>query len=118
LAKNEIHKNMMTDHEKMIHIFRTVRPGHANLPIGLSENKVTSSNSLKSKAKIASPDPVWHREYWDRYIRNERHFLQVIEYIHMNPVKVGLVLRPGDWLWSSANSQSGDWRARAWGGVA
>jgi REP element-mobilizing transposase RayT len=97
---------------KNIHIFRTARPGHANLPIGLYENEGSSINSLKSNTKKASPDPVWHREYWDRYIRNERHFLQVIEYIHMNPVKAGLVLKPGDWLWSSANSQSGDWRAR------
>jgi type I restriction enzyme R subunit/putative DNA methylase len=97
---------------KNIHIFRAARPGHANLPIGHYENEGESSNSLKRNAKKPSPDPVWHREYWDLYIRNERHFQQAIEYIHMNPVKAGLVSRPEDWLWSSANSQSGDWRAR------
>jgi REP element-mobilizing transposase RayT len=31
-------------------------PGNADLPIGLQES-----------------GPVWHSEYWDRYIRNERH---------------------------------------------
>jgi REP element-mobilizing transposase RayT len=112
LTKNEIHKNMMTACEKNIHIFHAACPGHANLPIGLYENEGTSSNSQKNNAKKTPPDPVWHREFWDRYIRNEKHFLQVIEYIHMNPVKAGLVLKPGDWLWSSASSQSGDWRAR------
>jgi len=96
---------------KNIHIFRAARPGHANLPIGHYENEGKSSNSLKNNAKKSAPDPVWHREYWDRFIRNKRHFLQVIEYIHMNPVKAGLVLRPGDWLWSIASGQSGDWRA-------
>jgi len=45
---------------------------------------------------------VWHREYWDRFIRNERHFQQVVEYIHQNPVKAGLVERPEQWPWSSA----------------
>ncbi|MBI4470082.1 MAG: transposase [Acidobacteria bacterium] len=57
--------------------------------------------------------PVWHREYWDRYIRNQRHFDQTVEYIHLNPVKAGLVIRPESWRWSSAFSgrerQSPDW---------
>ena len=30
-----------------------------------------------------------------------RHMLQVTRYIHRNPVEAGLVLRPGDWRWSS-----------------
>jgi putative transposase len=45
---------------------------------------------------------VWHREYWDRYIRDRSHFEQVVEYIHMNPVKAGLVDRAEKWPWSSA----------------
>jgi REP element-mobilizing transposase RayT len=47
------------------------------------------------------PGPVWQREYWDRYIRDEKHFLQALEYIHQNPVKAGLVARAEDWIWSS-----------------
>ncbi len=46
--------------------------------------------------------PVWHREYWDRYIRDPRHFQRTVEYIHMNPVKAGLVDAPEKWQWSSA----------------
>jgi REP element-mobilizing transposase RayT len=46
--------------------------------------------------------PVWHREYWDRFIRDRRHFEEVIEYIHLNPVKAGLVVTAGEWQWSSA----------------
>lgn len=45
---------------------------------------------------------VWHREYWDRYIRDEKHFRQTVEYIHLNPVKAGLVGRAEMWRWSSA----------------
>jgi hypothetical protein len=30
-----------------------------------------------------------------------RHMLQVTRYIHRNPVDAGLVLKPGDWRWSS-----------------
>lgn len=46
--------------------------------------------------------PVWHREYWDRYIRDQTHLQQAVEYIHMNPVKAGLVVTPESWRWSSA----------------
>ena len=46
--------------------------------------------------------PVWHREYWDRYIRNEAHLKKAIDYIHSNPVKVGFVAKAEAWRWSSA----------------
>jgi REP element-mobilizing transposase RayT len=45
---------------------------------------------------------IWHREYWDRYIRDERHFLATREYIHRNPVAARLVAEPSAWRWSSA----------------
>lgn len=48
--------------------------------------------------------PLWHHEYWDRYIRNERHYLDAIDYIHKNPVQAGLCATPSDWRWSSAYS--------------
>ncbi|MFH1963965.1 MAG: transposase [Acidobacteriota bacterium] len=46
--------------------------------------------------------PVWHHEFWDRYIRDEEHYLDTVEYIHNNPVKGGLVRYPEEWPWSSA----------------
>ena len=49
-----------------------------------------------------SGGPVWHREYWDRYIRDEKHFNRTVEYIHQNPVKARLVGEPKEWSWSSA----------------
>jgi len=51
---------------------------------------------------LGIPDPhrLWMGEYWDRYIRDERHFLRVIVYIHENPVKAGLCRGAGDWAWS------------------
>lgn len=45
---------------------------------------------------------VWHREYWDRFMRDERHFQQTVEYIYQNPVKARLVAKAEDWRWSSA----------------
>ncbi len=45
---------------------------------------------------------VWHREFWDRYIRNEAYYRQAVEYIHNNPVAAGLVTCAAHWPWTSA----------------
>ena len=45
---------------------------------------------------------VWMMEYFDRYIRDYEHFDKVVDYIHNNPVKAGLVNNPFEYRWSSA----------------
>lgn len=50
------------------------------------------------------PSRVWHREYWDRYIRDHAHYVTVVKYIHENPVKARLVAKAEEWRWSSANT--------------
>ncbi len=47
---------------------------------------------------------AWMREYWDRVIRDEKHFQTALNYIHANPVKAGLVSSPEEWDWSSARN--------------
>lgn len=48
---------------------------------------------------------LWHKEYFDRYIRNERHYQNAVAYIENNPVKAGLCAKSEDWQWSSAYSR-------------
>ncbi len=56
-----------------------------------------------TRIRAGQPDgPLWHREYWDRYIRNEKHFHQAIAYIHKNPVTAQLAANPESYPWSSA----------------
>ena len=43
--------------------------------------------------------------YWDRFIRDERHFDATKMYIESNPVAAGLVNNPVDWPWSSAGKE-------------
>ncbi|CAN5478670.1 transposase [soil metagenome] len=50
--------------------------------------------------------PIWHREYWDRYIRDEKHLASAVEYIHYNPVKARLAGKPELWPWGSAALRS------------
>jgi len=46
--------------------------------------------------------PFWMREYYDRFIRNERHLEIARNYILQNPVAAHLVRDAKDWPWSSA----------------
>jgi REP element-mobilizing transposase RayT len=41
-------------------------------------------------------------DYFDRYIRNAKHFTNAITYIESNPVKAGLCEKASDWIFSSA----------------
>ncbi|MDP2099633.1 MAG: transposase [Methylobacter sp.] len=54
------------------------------------------------RAAGAAKNQFWMREYWDRYIRDEKHFHATVNYIHNNPVKAGLCAEAHDWPWSSA----------------
>ena len=47
----------------------------------------------------------WHREFWDRYIRDEEHYQDTVDYIHNNPVKAALSKSPEAWPWSSAGKK-------------
>jgi REP element-mobilizing transposase RayT len=40
---------------------------------------------------------VWCENYFDRYIRHEKDYYKVVEYILNNPLKAGLVKDPGHW---------------------
>jgi REP-associated tyrosine transposase len=44
---------------------------------------------------------VWQRRCYDMNIWSERKRLEKLNYMHANPVKRRLVLRPADWPWSS-----------------
>lgn len=53
-------------------------------------------------ATIAPCDAVWQPKYHDFNVRTEAKLLEKLEYMHGNPVRVGLVEKAQDWRWSSA----------------
>jgi putative transposase len=52
----------------------------------------------------ATKGPVWQRQFWDRFVRNSAEFNERLEYMHLNPVRRGLVAKPEEWRWSSYNN--------------
>jgi putative transposase len=51
--------------------------------------------------KGGPPSPFWERRYYDFNVWSESKDGEKLDYMHMNPVKRGLVERPEDWVWSS-----------------
>lgn len=47
---------------------------------------------------------LWMKRFDDEVIRNEKMFWTKLKYIHNNPVKAGLVLKPEDYKYSSARN--------------
>jgi putative transposase len=69
--------------------------------------KSTFSRSLAtgetiSKSRAARGERgIWQRRYWEHTIRDEDDFARHVDYVHINPVKHGLVMRVRDWPHSS-----------------
>jgi len=50
---------------------------------------------------------LWQGRFFDRALRTVKEYNEKVEYIHLNPVRRGLVSRPQDWRWSSVLEYSG-----------
>ena len=59
---------------------------------------------------------IWQRRFWEHAIRDDADFAAHLDYIHINPVRHGLVTAARDWPYSTF----ADWVARgnydAWWG--
>jgi len=47
-------------------------------------------------------------------VEKERHLLELVRYVVLNPVRAGLVLRAGDWAWSNYSATAGLARRPRW----
>ena len=43
----------------------------------------------------------WQRRFYDFNVWSHKKKMEKLEYMHLNPVKRGLVSSPRDWVWSS-----------------
>jgi REP element-mobilizing transposase RayT len=66
-----------------------------------------SFSARRINAVLDRRGTLWAPEYFDRAIRDDAHYANVVAYIAMNPVKARLCARPEDWRFSSA------WKGRA-----
>jgi putative DNA methylase len=65
-------------------------------------HSIKSYTAHEANKLLKRSGQFWQHEPFDRYVRNRRHFVNVIEYIENNPVKAGLCERKENWRFSSA----------------
>jgi putative transposase len=73
--------------------WRLIKSGFSrHIPVG---ERISDSRAGRAERGI------WQRRYWEHTIRDENDFACHLDYIHINPVKHGLVTRVRDWPYSS-----------------
>jgi len=50
---------------------------------------------------------LWQPQFFDRALRTVKEYNEKVEYIHLNPVRRGLVKDARDWKWSSVHEYAG-----------
>jgi putative transposase len=81
-----------------------VMPEHVHLLV--SEPKIAllskAIQALKLSVSVQRRErPFWQARYYDFNVHNEEKRVEKLRYMHRDPVKRGLVEKPGDWAWSS-----------------
>ena len=73
----------------------------------------------RSPSKISKREKgLWQRRFWEHQIRDEDDLQQHVDYVHINPVKHGLVRRVADWPHSSFHVfEERGWLPCDWAGV-
>ena len=67
------------------------------------------SSSFEKAADHRSAGPryqLWRPRFFDRALRTVKEYNEKVEYIHLNPVRAGLVSRPEDWSRPAGSSYS------------
>jgi len=82
-----------------VHVMLELRAGFR---LGDQVKSWKTYSARRANRLLKRPGAFWSEDYFDRYVRNERHFEAALDYIEGNPVKAGLVADPAHWRWSSA----------------
>ena len=71
--------------------------------ISLAMKSVKQSSMSGINRGRAAQGELWQPRFFDRALRTVKEYEEKVDYIHMNPLRSGLVSHPRDWKWSSYN---------------
>jgi REP element-mobilizing transposase RayT len=106
------HLHLVVSGPKLADIIRDFKSYTAKRLIAQLEqdDKTWALNQLqywKRPDKTKSDYQVWQEGFHPKVIVGDEMLRQKIEYIHLNPVRTGVVERPEDWVYSSARDYAG-----------
>lgn len=68
-------------------------------------HSLKSFTAKKANGLIGRKGEFWQPDYFDRYIRDNRHYRAAVEYIDLNPVRAGLCVNKEEWRFGSASKK-------------
>jgi len=86
-----------------LHCVIELPPGDADFAtrwrlIKIAFSKALPKTERRSPVRMARGERgIWQRRYWEHLIRDEADFSAHMDYVHINPLKHGLVKRLADW---------------------
>jgi putative transposase len=70
--------------------------------IKINFSKALPKTEYRSQVRLKRGERgIWQRRYWEHLIRDEADYIAHIDYVHINPVKHGLVKQLKDWPYST-----------------
>ena len=98
-----------TDTDPPLTTVRVIKMGFSKaLPHGEARSAVRARRGERG---------IWQRRFWEHLIRDEADFRAHMDYVHINPVKHGLVEHVADWPYSTFHGLVAQGvYARDWGG--
>jgi putative transposase len=106
------HLHLVVSSDKLSQVIRDFKRHTAKeiLAAASQENKLwllKQFEFFKGAHKGSSQHQVWQVGFHPQAISTEDMLTQKLDYIHYNPVRLGLVDRPEDWRYSSARNYLG-----------
>lgn len=95
---------VLPDH---LHAVWTLPEGDADYSSRWREIKKRFSKSLPKSEWLSAARTrknergIWQRRFWEHTIKDDKDFQHHVDYVHVNPLKHGLVTRVKDWPYSS-----------------
>lgn len=77
--------------------------GSSNTPLGASMHAALLRHSMRFNRMHDRVGHLFQSRYHSNPVEDERYLLNVIAYIHLNPVRAKLVRHPSAWAWSTHN---------------
>ena len=104
---------VLPDH---LHCIWRLPEGDGDFSSRWREIKKAASREIDPGADSRHERSVWQRRFWEHAIRDDADWRHHVDYIHYNPVKHGLVKRPGEWPWNSfGRAVARGWYEPSWG---
>jgi len=80
-----------------VHVLAEPKPGHLLSDVIHSWKSFTAH---QAKRLLGRTGRFWMPDYFDRFIRSDKHFAAIVDYIRQNPVMAGLVETAEAWPWA------------------